>query len=118
MRGIAAEARAWSVRAIAGASARPAREDVDPVKMLLSDSAMEQRVGGPGGRGPLLRRLERAVYGEPFMWRLLTRGGGRVHRQWRACEGVCCGSRRARGRERESERSRASIVVDIHPPQQ
>lgn len=74
MRGIAAEARAWSVRAIAGGSAGgvasgpvglPARDDVDAVKMLMPDSAMGQRVGGSGGRGPLLRRLQRPVFGEP-----------------------------------------------------
>ncbi|CAM9453657.1 unnamed protein product, partial [Laminaria digitata] len=74
MRSIAADARAWSVRAIAGGSAR---EDVDPVKMLLPDSAIGQRVGGPGGRGPLLRRLERSVYGmlDDFLVVTVTRAG-------------------------------------------
>lgn len=59
MRGIAAEARAWGVRAFAGGVARD-----DPVTLLLPEAAMGQRVGGPAGRGPLLRRLQTAVPGE------------------------------------------------------
>lgn len=60
MRGIAAEARAWSVRALAGGASR---DDVDPVTMLLPEAAMGHRVGGPTGRGPLLRRLQTTAYG-------------------------------------------------------
>lgn len=61
MRGIAAEARAWSARALVGGANR---DDVDPVSMLLPEAAKGQRVGGPAGRGPLLRRLQTVVYGE------------------------------------------------------
>lgn len=61
MRGIAAEARAWSARALVGGASK---DDVDPVSMLLPEAAKGQRIGGPAGRGPLLRRLQTAVYGE------------------------------------------------------
>lgn len=61
MRGIAAEARAWSARALVGGANK---DDVDPVSMLLPEAAKGQRIGGPAGRGPLLRRLQTAVYGE------------------------------------------------------
>lgn len=73
MRGIAAEARAWRARALGGATTGSgaggggwvARGDaVDPVTMLLPDSAVGDRVGGPAGRGPLLRRLQTNVYGK------------------------------------------------------
>lgn len=62
MRSIAAEARAWSARALASSAA--ARDDVDPVTMLLPDGAMGQRVGGSTGRGPLLRRLQTPAPGK------------------------------------------------------
>lgn len=43
-----------------------ARHDtVDPVAMLLPDCATGDRVGGPSGRGPLLRRLQTSVHGKP-----------------------------------------------------
>lgn len=68
MRGLAAEARAWGARALSGsgggrggASGWQARNDVDPVTLLLPETA--QRVGGPAGRGPLLRRLQTYVPG-------------------------------------------------------
>lgn len=81
MRGIEEAARAWSARALApvggegggggldgdrgGGEGRPMRSDnVDPVSMWLLPDAGEQRVGGPSGRGPLLRRLQAAVPGE------------------------------------------------------
>lgn len=41
------------------------RQDaVDPVAMLLPDFAVGDRVGGPAGRGPLLRRLQTSVHGK------------------------------------------------------
>ncbi|CAN0021830.1 unnamed protein product [Ectocarpus sp. 8 AP-2014] len=70
MRGMAAEARAWSARALSGAASVDSSgsswtrgDPVDPVTMLLPDSASGERVGGPSGRGPLLRRLQTTVYG-------------------------------------------------------
>ncbi|CAN0177550.1 unnamed protein product [Scytosiphon promiscuus] len=72
MRGIAAEARAWRARALGGAATGTSTagggwgakgDSVDPVAMLLPDSAVGDRVGGPAGRGPLLRRLQTNVYG-------------------------------------------------------
>lgn len=77
MRGIAAEARAWSARALAGATSggsggsggkrggswvRP--DAIDAVTMLMPDSAVGDRIGGPAGRGPLLRRLQTTVQGK------------------------------------------------------
>ena len=63
MRGFAAEARAWSARALAVAGNR---DDIDPVSMLLPEAALGQRIGGQSGRGPLLRRLQTRVHGELF----------------------------------------------------
>lgn len=80
MRGIAAEARTWSTKALAGATSggggsggsgsgkrgggwvRP--DAIDAVTMLMPDSAMRDRIGGPSGRGPLLRRLQTPVQGK------------------------------------------------------
>lgn len=81
MRGIEEAARTWSARALApsggeggggghdgsrsGGGGRPMKSDnLDPVSMWLLPDAGEQRVGGPSGRGPLLRRLQTAVPGE------------------------------------------------------
>lgn len=68
MIGIAAEARAWG-RALSGnpgakgtGGGGTTKGDVDPVALLLPEAG--QRVGGPAGRGPLLRRLQGDIPGE------------------------------------------------------
>lgn len=76
MRGIATEARAWTARTLAPAGSgsnnggKPKHgERVDPVTMLLLVDAGDQRVGGPSGRGPLLRRLQQPAPGA-FVYQL------------------------------------------------
>ncbi len=93
MRGLAAEARAWSAKALAGTASGDgsgrgggwiARDEVvDAVTLLLPDSSIGDRVAD--GRGPLLRRLQTnvpGVYAGSKDVAMLMLGGGP---RWKGC---------------------------------